>query len=81
MTESLRFPWGSDGDGARREVAPSVFRPRKTGTSVGRLRSHASRPAARPASERSEGCAGASRRGSRAHGPDTRQRPRCAGLA
>ena len=52
MTESLRFPWGSDGDGARREIAPSVFRPRKTGTSVGRLRSHASRPPARPASER-----------------------------
>jgi cell division protein FtsW len=52
MTETLRFPWGSDGDGPRREVAPSVFRPRKGGTSVGRLRSHASRPPARPANER-----------------------------
>jgi cell division protein FtsW len=45
VSSPLRFPWGSDEP--RREVAPSVFRPR-TPASPGRLRrSHASRPEVR----------------------------------
>jgi cell division protein FtsW len=42
MTESLRLPWGEDERG-RKEVAPSVFRPRRT-RAQGASRSHASRP-------------------------------------
>ncbi len=49
MTESLRFPWGSEGDAARREIAPSTFRPRRTRRDLGRLRSHVSRLEPRPA--------------------------------
>lgn len=47
MMETLRFPWGSDEEDARREVAPSVFRPRKTRSRKASLRSHASRPSPR----------------------------------
>ena len=62
MMETLRFPWGSDDEGARREVAPSVFRPRKTRSRAGSLRSHASRPSPRPAPERTRS-AGVARAG------------------
>jgi cell division protein FtsW len=42
MSETLRLPWSEDERG-RREVAPSVFRPRRKRL-TGTLRSHASRP-------------------------------------
>ena len=60
--EALRFPWGSEDERARREIAPSAFRPRRTGSRSGNLRSHASRPAMRrtDARARSSAAAGAS---------------------
>jgi cell division protein FtsW len=53
MTDSLRLPWDGDPDAGRREVAPSVFRPRTGRANAARLRSHASRPAPRPPESRS----------------------------
>ena len=47
MTEALRFPWGNDDERARREVAPSAFKPRRTLSRSSSRRSHASRPAQR----------------------------------
>lgn len=52
MTDTLRFPWDGDQDAQRREVAPSVFRPRRSRESAARLRSHASRPSPRPPERR-----------------------------
>ena len=52
VTDTLRFPWDSDQDAQRREVAPSVFRPRRSHGSAGIGRSHASRPSPRPPERR-----------------------------
>ncbi len=52
MTDTLRFPWDGDQDAQRREVAPSVFRPRRSRASASLLRSHASRPGPRPTERR-----------------------------
>ncbi len=46
MMEALRFPWGGDDEGDRKEVAPSAFRPHKRGNKV-RSRSQATRQATR----------------------------------
>ena len=79
MTDTLRFPWDGDQDAQRREVAPSVFRPRRSRASAAADALPCLSPQSAPDRSRARAASVAGQLGGR-HGAHSRIRDEAPGM-